>query len=213
MPRTRCSNVGTLIWRPSSGGFRLRRERFVSGFAPANKENDDMDAVEALTTRASAMKLTTPAPSNEALDAIMASAMRAADHGLMKPWRFLVVEGEARNRLGALMADALKKRAPDAGDEDLERERAKPLRAPLVVVVAAAIRENPKVPDIEQIICVGAAAQNMMVAAHAMGYGGFWRTGAPAYDSAIKEGLGLAAADSIVGFMYFGTPDGLQLTI
>ena len=56
------------------------------------------------------------------------------------------------------------------------------MRAPLVLVVAAVVKENPKVPDIEQIVAAGAAAQNMLVAAHALGLGGFWRTGATAYD-------------------------------
>ena len=80
------------------------------------------------------------------------------------------------------------------------------MRAPLIVVVAATARPNPKIPEIEQIVSAGAAAQNLLLAAHAMGFGGMWRTGGPAYDPEIKVALGLAASDTIVGFLYLGTP-------
>jgi nitroreductase len=106
--------------------------------------------------------------------------------------------------LGDVMAQSLKRREPDAPEGKLDAERKKPLRAPLVVVVAAAVKENPKVPDIEQVVAAGAAAQNMLVAAHALGLGGFWRTGATAYDPEVKRALGLAEQDAIVGFIYLG---------
>ena len=78
-------------------------------------------------------------------------------------------------------------------------------RAPLIVIVAAAVTENPKVPDIEQIVAAGAAAQNMLLAAHALGLGGFWRTGAIAYDAEVKSALGLAHSDTVVGIIYLGS--------
>jgi nitroreductase len=105
-----------------------------------------------------------------------------------------------------VLADALRGREPAVADAALAKERAKPLRAPLVVVVAAKIREHRGVPPVEQIVAAGAAAQNMLVAAHALGYGGFWRTGAAAYDEHVKRALGLAGEDAIVGFLYLGTP-------
>jgi nitroreductase len=166
-----------------------------------------VEALEALTTRASPAALTDPAPDEEALDRMLRAAMRAPDHGRLRPWRFIIVAGEARMALGNMLADALRRRHPNAVDAALAKERTKPLRAPLIVVVAATPREHRSVPAIEQVISAGAAAQNILVAAHALGYGGFWRTGAPAYDVSVKRALGLRADDAIVGFLYLGTPD------
>lgn len=165
-----------------------------------------LDAIEALTTRASPAGLVAPAPDAQALDRMFRAAVRAPDHGRLRPWRFIVVAGAARETLGNVLADALRGREPAVADAALAKERAKPLRAPLVVVVAAKIREHRGVPPVEQIVAAGAAAQNMLVAAHALGYGGFWRTGAAAYDEHVKRALGLAGEDAIVGFLYLGTP-------
>ena len=163
-----------------------------------------MDAIEALMGRVSPAQLVEPGPDEAQLRVLLAAAVRAPDHGRMQPWRFVLVEGEARKRLGEVMAQSLKRREPEAPEGKLDAERKKPLRAPLVVVVAAAVTENPKVPGIEQVIAAGAAAQNMLVAAHALGLGGFWRTGATAYDPEVKRALGLAKQDAIVGFIYIG---------
>ncbi|HUZ73485.1 MAG TPA: nitroreductase [Stellaceae bacterium] len=167
-----------------------------------------MDALQALTSRRSPPKLIEPAPSDEQLSEILAAAIRAPDHGRLRPWRFILLRGEARERLGTVLADALKARAPDVPDDALARERQKPLRAPLMVVVAASLVEGHKIPVIEQVLAAGAAAQNLVVAAHAMGFGAMWRTGEPAYDTRVKTALGLAPGDAIVGFMYLGTPQG-----
>ena len=165
-----------------------------------------MDAIEALTTRASPAGLVAPAPDSAALDQMLRAAMRAPDHGRLRPWHFIVVDGAARAVLGDVLAGALRLRDPDLTEAALAKERAKPMRAPLLVVVAARLREHRGVPAIEQIIAAGAAAQNILVAAHALGFGGFWRTGAAAYDERVKDALGLRAVDAIVGFLYLGTP-------
>lgn len=167
-----------------------------------------MDAIEALTSRRSPPKLVEPAPSEAELAAILEAAIRAPDHGRLRPWRFLVLRGPARERLGTVLAEALKARAPGIPAEMVERERQKPLRAPLIVVVAASLVEGHKIPVIEQVLAAGAAAQNLIVAAHATGFGAMWRTGDGAYDGRVKEALGLTAADAIVGFIYIGTPAG-----
>jgi len=167
-----------------------------------------LDAIEALTTRASPAGLTAPAPEASALDAMLRAAARAPDHGRLRPWRFILVDGDARVALGEVLAQALRAREPDVPDAAIDKERAKPLRAPLIVVVAAKLREHRGVPGVEQIVAAGAAAQNILVAAHALGYGAFWRTGAAAYDDRVKRALGLAPDDAIVGFVYVGTPNG-----
>lgn len=164
-----------------------------------------MDAIEALMGRVSPAQLVEPGPSPAQLQTLLGVAARAPDHGRMQPWRFVLIEGEARDRFGEVMAQSLRRREPAAPESKLDAERKKPLRAPLVVVVAAAVKDNPKVPEIEQVVAAGAAVQNMLVAAHAMGLGGFWRTGATAYDPEVKRALGLADQDTIVGFIYLGS--------
>jgi nitroreductase len=81
----------------------------------------------------------------------------------------------------------------------------KALRAPTIIGIAATARDNPKVPEVEQILAVGAAAQNILVASHALGFGGFWRTGSLAYDPDVKRASELSETDSIVGFIYIGS--------
>jgi nitroreductase len=163
-----------------------------------------MDALAALTTRVSPLRLEQKEVDEAALKQILDAGLRAADHGRLRPWKFLVVRGEARQRLGEVMAQALLKRTPDAQEGPLKAERDKPLRAPLIVLVAAAVRKDTKIPEIEQVESAAAAAQNMLVAAHGLGLGGFWRTGAPAYDAHVKAALGLKSDDTIVGLLYFG---------
>jgi nitroreductase len=164
-----------------------------------------MEALTALLTRASAGRLSDPAPSEDQLRTILSAAANAPDHGRLRPWRFLVVRGAARAKLGQAFADALTRRAPETTAQALEAERKKAERAPLIVVVSAEVQTNPKVPDIEQVIAAGAAAQNILLAAHALGFGAFWRTGAAAYDDLVKEQLSIPAAERIVGFIYIGT--------
>lgn len=165
-----------------------------------------MDALENLMSRRSPAKLAEPAPSAEALSRAMAAAVRAPDHGKLKPWRFIVIEGDARLAFGEVMARCLKRDQPDANEEMLKREREKALRAPTIVVAAAKVHpQHPKIPEIEQVLAAGAATQNFWLALHAQGYGAMWKTGAPAYDAQVKRELGLAETDRIVGFMYVGS--------
>ncbi len=165
-----------------------------------------MDAYEALTTRASPLELSEPAPDEAAERLLVAAAMRAPDHGRLRPWRFLSIRGEGRNRLGDVLAASLKRREPEAAEGLLDRERQKALRAPLILAVVARISAHPKVPAVEQLLAAGAAAQNIMIASHAMGFGAMWKTGDAAYDPEVKKALGLASTDEIVGFLYIGTP-------
>ena len=164
-----------------------------------------MDAYEALVTRISPKELGEPAPDDAALRKIIAAALRAPDHGRLRPWRFIAIRGQGRNRLGDLLAASLARRNPDAGAE-LERERQKALRAPLVLVVAAHITPSPKIPAVEQLLSAGAAAQNILLACQALGYAAVWKTGAAVYDAGVKEGLGLGAGDVIAGLLNIGTP-------
>lgn len=169
-----------------------------------------MDAIEAILTRSTVpqVKMTGPGPGSAELARILEAGASAPDHGRLRPWRFLVIQGEGRRQLGALFEQALRASNPDCAPEEAEKQRSGPLRAPLVIVVAATLsdeRARDKIPPVERIASAAAAAQNMLLAAHAQGYAGKWSTGKPAQNALVRAGLGLAAQDEIIGFLYIGT--------
>ena len=161
-----------------------------------------MDTIHALLNRTSWARLEAPVPNDEERELLFRAALRAPDHGLLRPWKFLTIEGEARARLGDLFVDVLQPETP----EQQEKLRNAPLRAPLIIVAATTFKEHPKVPPVEQIGSTAAAVQNISLAAYAMGYATIWRTGEPAFNGSIKKGLGLNETDEIVGYIYIGTP-------
>ena len=163
-----------------------------------------VDLLNAIDSRASALKLTEPGPTRQHLEQIMRAGVRAPDHGRLHPWRFVVLEGAARDKLGAAMARLSLAKFPQSTPEQLESERRKVLRAPTIIVVAARITPG-KIPEIEQIAAVAAGVENMVLVAQALGYGSMWKTGAAAYDTQVKTELGLTAQDHIVSFLYLGT--------
>ncbi len=163
-----------------------------------------MDALDALLNRVSAPRLCEPAPDAAQRELLFRAALRAPDHGQLRPWRFLTIEGAAREQLGELLAQAL---PADASPEALSKARAMPLRAPLLVVVIARVQAHAKVPAQEQVIAAGCAAHGILLAAHAQGIGAVWRTGELAYNAQVAAGLGLAADEQIIAFLYLGTPE------
>jgi len=166
-----------------------------------------MDLFAAINTRTSASRLTEPVPDGVQLTRILEAAVRAPDHGHFAPWRFLIIEHEARERLANVVAEARLIRTPDATPEALEAERQKIRRAPMIILVACATQINhPKIPEIEQLLAVGAAVQNLLLAAHASGFGAVWKTGPAAYDAHVKQALGLQPTDHIVAMVHIGTP-------
>lgn len=165
-----------------------------------------MEAAHAILTRQSPGRLLDPAPPDDVIDEALRAANAAPDHGLLRPWRFFMIRGDDRYRLGEVLAQRLRLQSSDVSEADLERERSRVLRAPLIVAVAARIRQDhPKVPAIEQILATGAAIQNMLLAIHAAGYATMWKTGPAAYDDFVKTSFGLDPADVLAGFIYVGT--------
>src|SRR5438132_878690 len=167
-----------------------------------------MEAIELLRSRYSASKLGAPSPSAEAVEAMLEAAARAPDHGRLQPWRLFLIEGDARQSFGEILAESLARRNPLASDEALAREREKALRAPLMVVVATRCDRSASIPVVEQIISAGCAAHGLILAAFAQGLGAMWRTGEAAYDETVKGALGIDPDDLIIGFIYVGTDTG-----
>jgi nitroreductase len=150
-------------------------------------------------------------PPRELIDRIITAAVWAPNHFKTEPWRFIVIGGPQRELLGDVMAESLRARIEDPDTEEarlrLEKERAKPLRAPLIIAVAAAPSNRPRVVEEEEICAVAAGVQNMLLAAEALELGAMWRTGEPARDPAVKRFLGLPASAHIIAFVYVGYPD------
>ncbi|BCX19761.1 MAG: nitroreductase [Geminicoccaceae bacterium] len=173
-----------------------------------------MEALDALLGRRTVppARMTGPGPDAVALERMFAAAAAAPDHGRLRPWRFLVVEGEARRALGELFAAGLAEDRPDLDPAELARQREAPLRAPVLVLAVAVLDpHHPKIPEIEQIAAAAAAVQNLLVAAHALGFAGKWATGRPAYSEGVRRRLGLGANERILGILYLGSPAGGDL--
>jgi len=154
-----------------------------------------------------ARMLAEPAPNKEQLVEILKCAMTAPDHAQMRPWQFIVIEGDARNKLGEVFVKATQQRDPEVTAEKLDAVSQKPLRSPMIITVVAKITpDHPKTPVLEQKISAGIAAQHISLGANALGFGTVWLTGANTYDSTVKTALGVADKDEIVGFIYIGTP-------
>ncbi|MGH9153036.1 MAG: nitroreductase family protein [Acidimicrobiales bacterium] len=169
-----------------------------------------VDALDAIVARRSTGRLTEPAPGGDDLIRILEAAAAAPDHGELRPFRFVVLEGEAKDAFGQVLADAYLHRCAAVGAEPTEgqlaKERTKLGRAPLVLVVCAVHRHSEAIPWVEQFAAAAAAAQNALLAATSLGYGSMWRTGDVAYDARVKAALGLGEHDAVVGFLYLGTP-------
>ena len=148
-----------------------------------------------------------PGPDDAQLRRILEAGAAAPDHGRLRPWRFIVVRGAARERLGGLLADAvLAARGRDANPAEVEKQRASPLRAPVLVVVAAKLRKaHAKIPEVEQVASAAAATQNVLLAAHALGFAAKWATGSGAYEPSVRAGLGLGPDDAILGLVFLGS--------
>lgn len=164
-----------------------------------------MDALDAITTRRSVTKLIDPGPTAIQLETILNAAVHAPDHKQLSPWRFLIIDGEARKAFGEVMANAMSARDPKASEGQLEKERNKPLRAPTIVAVSVP-RVETKIPFSELVAATCAAVQNILLAAHALGLGAIWKTGPAATDPNVKAKLGIDPADEVVGFVYLGQP-------
>lgn len=159
--------------------------------------------------RRSPLRLIEPTPIDGEITRIIEAAAAAPDHGRLQPWRFTIVSGEGRRRLGEAFAKAQLAKNATASASSLDAERAKPMRSPMIIVVSAKlVDKGNNIPAVEQLMAVAAAVQNMMLAAHSLGYATWWKTGAAAYSSEVKLALGLASQEEIVAFLHIGTADG-----
>jgi nitroreductase len=166
-----------------------------------------MEVFEAIYTRHSQGKVK-PDPLPRALiEKLLDAAVQAPNHYKVRPWRFVVLTGEGRNKLGNVMAASQQERHPDFPPDAFDKCRALPFRAPVVIAVGVDKPSEAKVLEIENICAAAAATQNLLLAAHAMGLGAKWRTSEWARDPLVKKFLGFDADQHIIGFIYVGYPE------
>lgn len=158
-----------------------------------------------LSRRSTAIKaLSAPGPTAAQMEEILTAATRVPDHGKLAPWWFVVFDGDAREKFGAVLREAYLLEDEQAAPAKLDLEAEKFLRAPVVVAAVSRIRDS-KIPQWEQVLSAGACCYNLCLAANAMGYGSNWVTGWPAFNAKVREALGCDERDRIAGFIYLGT--------
>jgi nitroreductase len=166
----------------------------------------NMEALDVILSRVAVLpgNLREPAPAGRDLELILNAAVCAPDHGWLKPWRFLLISGEARRNFGLLLRDAYRRRRPEMDEKSLERIRRYPTRIPLLIGVIAAVKDS-QIPVEEQVLSAGAAAQNITLAAHALGYGAMWISSMIEGDARAHAALGLAPRERMVGWICVGS--------
>ena len=167
-----------------------------------------METLKAIQNRNSVAHLAEPAPSIEEMKQVYKGALRAPDHAWLRPWQFIEIRGDARKRLSDSFIKASISSGEEMTDELMEKLQNAPFRAPMVIVLAADIKEHHKVPEIEQIISLGASAQNILLGLHDLGYSAIWRTGKMAFNKNITNALELPSNYEVIGYLYVGTPSG-----
>lgn len=169
-------------------------------------------ALELLKTRRSPRiaDLREPGPNAGEIEALLTAAARVPDHGKLVPWRFLVMQGEKKKTIADSLAGIFRKSHPDATEDQLRKEPERFKGAPLVVAVVSRAGKHAKIPEWEQILSAGAACMNLVVAAHALGYGANWVTGWTAYERPALDLIGIKADERVAGFIHIGTPSAAQ---
>ena len=169
-----------------------------------------MDVFEAIRTRRTISQVTPECPPRHVIEEIIEAATWAPNHHRVEPWRFFVLTGEARHAFGAVIADALAEQRTRSDESThkafLEAQKARALRAPVIIAVAVEPPSSTTVLESENLQAVAAAIQNLLLAAHARGLGTIWRTGNAAYHPKVKAFFGLQPTDHLAGFIYLGYP-------
>jgi nitroreductase len=164
------------------------------------------EVMDFLLTRRSrpAKTLTGPSPDRAALMPILTAAARSPDHGKLEPWRFVVLERAALDRLAELTRRLGVEQGRDA--DRIAKDAAAFADSPLAVAVVVSPKPSEKAPEPEQTLSAGAVCVALLNAALASGWGANWLSGWMAHDRAfLAEGLELEPQEWIAGFLHIGT--------
>lgn len=152
-------------------------------------------------------RLIAPGPSRDELDAIISAGLTAPDHCLLRPWRFLRIPDARRVALADLFAQEKRLTHPGATDLEVETERVRAFNAPTLIAIVIVLTENfPKVPIHEQYISLGAAVENILLAAHALGFGAIMTSGRKIESPLLQSAFCRTPSERLIGFLSIGTP-------
>lgn len=171
--------------------------------------NDLSSPLRLLQTRRSgkARDMIAPGPNAGQLRAMLEIAIRTPDHGKIAPWRFFIIEESQRQNLADVLKRALLTEKPDASAAEVQSMCGFICDAPVLVVLLSSPRHGHPIPLWEQELSAGAAAMNLLHAAHAMGFVGSWITSWPAFNDDVRNVFG-GEGERIAGFLFLGTPKG-----
>ena len=169
--------------------------------------NDRSSALSLLKTRRSGRprEMVGPGPSQAELEQILEIAMRVPDHGKLAPWRFVIVGKDQRDQFASLLRTALEAEDPSAGPAHVEKAEQFARQGEALIVLLSSPTPDHKIPVWEQELSAGAAAMNLLHAAHAHGYVGGWITGWEAYSPKVNAAFA-KPGERIAGFIYLGSP-------
>ena len=165
-----------------------------------------MDTIDAIFSRHSIPAVKPDPIPAELSERLLSAAVQAPNHFHARPWQFVILQGSARERLGDLYAQILLEDHPELPVSALEKERAKPMRAPLLIAAGVKPPEDTRQDAIEDICAVAAACENLLLAAHAYGLAAMWRSGSAVHNPRVKTFLGLSPDQPLVGILYIGYP-------
>jgi nitroreductase len=165
------------------------------------------DAADRIRERRSvrAADILEPGPSETEINELLEIASRVPDHGKLGPWRFLIFDGNSRQKFGELLRKQFAKTNPDSNEAILEREYTRFMRAPTIIGVISKVDPASRIPEWEQVLSSGAVCQNLLVGASLMGFAAQWLTEWYAYDEVIAKSLGLTENERVSGFIYIGS--------
>ena len=166
-----------------------------------------MEVFDAIHGRLTISRVKPDVVPRDVIEKLLSAGAQAPNHHKVRPWRFVVLTGDGRNKLGDIFAASFLDRNPATPPEGLDKTRALPLRAPVVIAIGVDKPADAKINEVENIAAASAACQNILLAAHALGLGAIWRTGDWARDEKVKEFLGFAADQHVIGFIYVGYPE------
>ena len=174
-----------------------------------NAQVTDEQLINWIKSRRSIGNLSIPAPTESQIRAAIDCAVTAPDHKKLRPWRFIVTQGNARHDLGRAFLAAAEAQAVQEGEALSEKSRQKtynmPLRAPVIITVVTQMQVHKKVPPFEQMLSAGAAVQNLILALQAQGFSTVWRTGLLCNEPAVKAYFGVGPDDYVTAFVYTGS--------
>ena len=148
-------------------------------------------------------------PARKDIEAMVEAATWAPNHHMTEPWRFVVVEGGARKRLGEALTEGLVNSSHETlPPERLEKEREKPLSAPVIIAVIGSPKKGDGIVPQEEMVAAGAALQNLLLAAHSLGLATSVRTGEHSYSEEVRRFFAMSEGETLVGLVYVGYSSG-----